>query len=126
MSGKALTELTRGELLEKCLDLIEALHKKHEQLREAKRDLPFNKAANERHQLHKRAWGRRKAHLLGLLIEAQRLLELADKKGFIYSKDIVSAIQYELDCGERDFQKHLHRKKIRRLHAAASRPLDRA
>lgn len=104
MYGKKLVDMTREELLAKCQDLIAALHKKHQQLRELATDLPPNKAANDRHQKHKLAWGRTKKILLVLL----------DRCYEYVPAPLAEEVKYALDHAEFLYQKRVKADKTRK------------
>jgi hypothetical protein len=102
MNGKKLTELTRGELLENCERLIEALAVSRSKVAKAQADLPLNKRANARHQRMKHAWGRRKKRLLALLDSCRPFVD----------PDLNEKIDYEFEFEEHtkemSFQRRTH------------------
>jgi hypothetical protein len=81
--GKKLIDQNRDELLATCMRLVEVIKQKS-------RDLPPNKAANQRHQRHKLAWGKAKSRMVRLLNAA--LPHVPD--------DLAADIHYELDHQE--------------------------
>ena len=103
-----MEDMTREQLLEKCNDLVEAIKRKHVQLDAIMIDLPPNKAANDRHQKHKAAWGQKKTRMLMLLSECRPYV----------GDDLQDAIDYELAHDEflyqRAMTKSQRRKEIKR------------
>ena len=81
--GKKLVDMDREELLVTAQRLAKVIKEKC-------RDLPKNAAANQRHQWHKRAWGKAKARMVRLLNAAMPFVD----------DSLAGEIKYELDHQE--------------------------
>jgi hypothetical protein len=93
---KKLAEMDRDELLGLAQKLLLHLETTRAKLANARRDLPPNKEANDRHQKHKTAWGRTKDRMRTLLLRSLPHVP----------NDLAADIHHELDHLEFLYQKH--------------------
>jgi hypothetical protein len=104
VNRKPLTELTREELIDVCYKMATVIQKQSKRFHERwLKDLPPCRRANERHQRHKRAWGKRKTRLMQLLSDCFPLID--SRHG-----NVLDRIKYELDLNEDQLQRRANRR----------------
>ena len=101
MNGKKLADMTRDELYQVALTLIEVVKRKKGRHLP---DLPPNKRANARHQRMKQIWGRKKSRMLNLLNACIPHVP----------PQLAEAVKYEVDHDEYLYQKQIHKPRTAR------------